>query len=75
MTKTGVIGAIGGIELPSIKLTFAESEGIPRKPAKEAAPAQVSAGADLLFHNADAAGSSVFQAAVQITHLCVRRKR
>jgi len=87
MTKTGVIGAIGGIELPSIKLTFA---GIRRgflamRPqgrllvsftgsfddvgaAKEAALAQVSAGADLLFHNADAAGLGVFQAAVQ-SHL------
>jgi basic membrane protein A len=84
MTKTGVIGAIGGIELPSIKLTFA---GIRRgflatRPqgrllvsftgsfddvgaAKEAALAQVSAGADLLFHNADAARLGVFQAAVQ----------
>jgi len=84
MTKTGVIGAIGGIELPSIKLTFA---GIRRgflasRPqgrllvsftgsfddvgaAKEAALAQVSAGADLLFHNADAAGLGVFHAAVQ----------
>ena len=84
MTKTGVIGAIGGIELPSIKLTFA---GIRRgflasRPqgrllvsftgsfddvgaAKEAALAQVSAGADLLLHNADAAGLGVFQAAVQ----------
>jgi basic membrane protein A and related proteins len=84
MTKTGVIGAVGGIELPSIKLTFA---GIRRgflttRPqgrlrvsftgsfddvgaAKEAALAQVSAGADLLFHNADAAGLGVFQAAVQ----------
>ena len=33
--------------------------------AKEAALAQVSARADLLFHNADAAGLGVFQAAVQ----------
>ena len=33
--------------------------------AKEAALAQVSAGADLLFHNADAAGLGVFQAARQ----------
>jgi basic membrane protein A and related proteins len=84
MTRSGVIGAVGGIELPSIKLTFA---GIRRgflatRPqgrllvsftgsfddvgaAKEAALAQVSAGADLLFHNADAAGLGVFQAAVQ----------
>jgi len=84
MTKTGVIGAIGGIELPSIKLTFAGIRGgfLATRPqgrllvsftgsfddvgaAKEAALAQVSAGADLLFHNADAAGLGVFQAAVQ----------
>jgi basic membrane protein A and related proteins len=84
ITRTGVVGAIGGIELPSIKLTF---EGFRRgftsvKPggrvlmsftgsfddvgaAKEAALAQVSQGADLLFHNADAAGLGVFQAAEQ----------
>ncbi len=84
MTKTGVVGAIGGIELPSIHLTF---EGFRRgflsmRPdgrvlvsytgsfddvgaAKEAALAQVSAGADLLFHNADAAGLGVFQAAAE----------
>ena len=84
MTKSGVIGAIGGIELPSIKLTF---DGVRRgflstRPngrllvsftgsfddvgaAKEAALAQISAGADLLFHNADAAGLGVFQAAAQ----------
>jgi len=84
MTKTGVVGAIGGIELPSIRITF---EGFKRgflsmRPngrllisftgsfddvgaAKEAALAQVSAGADLLFHNADAAGLGVFQAARQ----------
>jgi basic membrane protein A len=84
MTKTGVVGAIGGIELPSIRLTF---DGFRRgflsmRPngrvlvsytgsfedvgaAKEAALAQVSAGADLLFHNADAAGLGVFQAATQ----------
>lgn len=84
MTKTGVVGAIGGIELPSIRLTF---DGFRRgflsmRPngrllvsytgsfedvgaAKEAALAQVSAGADMLFHNADAAGLGVFQAAAQ----------
>ena len=84
MTRTGVIGAIGGIELPSIKLTFAgiHQGFLATRPqgrllisftgsfddvgaAKEAALAQVSAGADLLFHNADAAGLGVFQAAVQ----------
>jgi basic membrane lipoprotein Med (substrate-binding protein (PBP1-ABC) superfamily) len=84
MTKTGVVGAVGGIELPSIRLTF---QGFKRgfqsmRPqgrvlisytgsfedvgaAKEAALAQVSRGADLLFHNADAAGLGVFQAAAQ----------
>ena len=84
MTKSGVIRAVGGIEPPSIKPTFA---GIRRgflatRPqgrlrvsftgsfddagaAKEAALAQVSAGADLLFHNANAAGLRVLQAALQ----------
>ncbi len=82
VSKTGVVGAIGGIELPSIKLTF---EGFRRgflavQPkgrmlisytgnfndvgaAKEAAFAQISQGADVLVHNADAAGLGVFEAA------------
>jgi basic membrane lipoprotein Med (substrate-binding protein (PBP1-ABC) superfamily) len=84
MTKTGVVGTIGGIELPAIKQTF---DGFRRgfvsvRPkgrvlrsfigsfedvgaAKEAALAQISQGADLLFHDADAAGLGVFDAAVQ----------
>jgi basic membrane protein A and related proteins len=84
ITKTGIAGAVGGIELPSIRLTF---EGFRRgflsaRPAgrvlisytgsfedvgaaKEAALAEVSQGADILFHNADAAGLGVFQAAEQ----------
>lgn len=84
MTKSGVVGCIGGIELPAIHLTF---NGFKRgflsaRPdgrvlvsftgsfddvgaAKEAALAQISQGADLLFHNADAAGLGVFQAAHQ----------
>jgi basic membrane protein A len=84
VTKTGVVGAIGGIELPSIRLTF---EGFKRgflsvQPkgrllvsyigkfddvgaAKEAALAQISQGADLIVHDADAAGLGVFQAAAQ----------
>ncbi len=84
LSKTGVVGAVGGIELPAIRLTF---EGFKRgfrsvRPdgrvlvsfigsfedvgaAKEAALAQISQGADLLFHNADAAGLGVFQAAGQ----------
>jgi basic membrane lipoprotein Med (substrate-binding protein (PBP1-ABC) superfamily) len=84
MTKSGVAGAIGGIELPAIKLTF---DGFRRgflavRPqgrvltsfigsfddvgaAKEAALAQISEGADFLFHDADAAGLGVFEAARQ----------
>jgi basic membrane protein A and related proteins len=84
ISKTGVVGAIGGVELPAIRLTF---EGFRRgflavRPkgrvlvsytgsfddvgaAKEAALAQISQGADVLFHNADAAGLGVFQAAEQ----------
>ena len=84
MSHSGVAGAIGGIELPAIKLTF---EGFRRgfvsaRPggrvvtsftgnfddvgaAKEAARAQISQGADFLFHDADAAGLGVFEAARQ----------
>src|SRR6202045_708768 len=87
VTKTGVVGAIGGIELPSIRLTF---EGFRRgflsvRPkgrllvsytgkfddvgaAKEATLAQISQGADVIIHDADAAGLGVFQAAAQ-THI------
>jgi len=84
MTKTGVAGCIGGIELPAIHLTFNgfKKGFLSTRPdgrvltsftgsfddvgaAKEAALAQVSQGADLLFHNADAAGLGVFQAAHQ----------
>jgi basic membrane protein A len=84
VSKSGIAGAIGGVELPSIKLTF---EGFKRgflsvRPngrllisytgkfddvgaAKEAALAQISHGADILIHDADAAGLGVFQAASQ----------
>jgi basic membrane lipoprotein Med (substrate-binding protein (PBP1-ABC) superfamily) len=84
VSKTGVVGAVGGIELPSIKLFF---EGFKRgflaeQPkgrilisytgnfddvgaAKEAALAQIGQGADVLIHNADAAGLGVFLAAAQ----------
>jgi basic membrane protein A and related proteins len=84
LTKTGVVGCIGGIELPAIHLTFnGFKQGfLSTRPggrmlssftgsfddvgaAKEAALAQISQGADLLFHNADAAGLGVFQAAHQ----------
>ena len=84
VSKTGVVGAIGGIELPSIRLTF---EGFKKgflsvQPkgrvltsytgnfddvgaAKEAALSQISQGADVLIHDADAAGLGVFVAAQQ----------
>lgn len=84
VTRTGVVGAIGGIELPSIRQSF---DGFRRgflsvRPkgrvlisyigkfddvgaAKEAALAQISQGADLIVHDADAAGLGVFQAAAQ----------
>jgi basic membrane lipoprotein Med (substrate-binding protein (PBP1-ABC) superfamily) len=84
VSTSGIAGAIGGVELPSIKLTF---EGFKRgflsvRPnghllisytgkfddvgaAKEAALAQISRGADILIHDADAAGLGVFQAAAQ----------
>ncbi|MGD0673421.1 MAG: BMP family protein [Candidatus Binatus sp.] len=84
LSKTGVVGAVGGIELPPIRLFF---EGFKRgflsvQPkgrilisytgnfddvgaAKEAALAQISQGADVLIHNADAAGLGVFLAAAQ----------
>jgi basic membrane protein A len=84
MTKSGVVGAVGGIKIPSIGLTFdGFRQGfLTTRPggrllisytgsfddvgaAKEAALAQVSQGADLLIHNADAAGLGVFEAAVQ----------
>jgi basic membrane protein A len=88
MSKTGVAGMIGGIELPAIKLTF---DGFRRGfmsahphgrvlegfigsfddvgAAKEAALAQISRGADMLFHDADAAGLGVFQAASRSPHV------
>src|SRR5438445_10208863 len=84
MSRSGIAGAIGGIELPAIKLTF---DGFRRgfvavQPqgrvvtsftgnfddvgaAKEAALAQITQGADFLFHDADAAGLGVFEAAGQ----------
>jgi basic membrane protein A and related proteins len=82
MSKTGVAGVVGGIELPAIKVTFAGFRRgfLSARPdghlvtsfigsfddvgaAKEAALAEISQGADMLFHDADAAGLGVFQAA------------
>jgi basic membrane lipoprotein Med (substrate-binding protein (PBP1-ABC) superfamily) len=84
VTKTGVVGEIGGIEIPQIKITFeAFRRGfLSVRPdgrvlmtytgsfddvgaAKEAALAEVSQKADVLFHNTDAAGLGVFEAAAQ----------
>ena len=84
MTKSGIVGAVGGIELPSIRESF---DGFRRgflavRPrgrvlvsytgsfddvgtAKEAALAQASRGADLIIHDADAAGLGIFEAAAQ----------
>ncbi len=84
VSKTGVVGAIGGIEIPSLKIAF---DGFRRgflavRPdgrmlvsytgnfndvgaAKEAALAQISHRADVIFQDADAAGIGVFEAAAQ----------
>jgi len=84
MSSTGKAGAVGGIEIPSVKSTIiaftAGAQSV--NPAfavttsyvgnwedvggaKEAALALVQQGCDFLFHNADAAGLGVFQAAQQ----------
>ena len=84
MSQTGKAGAVGGIEIPSVKSTVIAFEAGAKsvKPdfvvitsyvgnwedvggAKEAALALVQQNCDLLFHNADAAGLGVFQAAQQ----------
>jgi basic membrane lipoprotein Med (substrate-binding protein (PBP1-ABC) superfamily) len=82
MSKSGKVGVVGGIEIPSVKstvLAFAagfhavlpdgqvvvtyvgnwEDVGA----AKEAALALIQQGSDFLFHNANAAGLGMFQAA------------
>jgi basic membrane lipoprotein Med (substrate-binding protein (PBP1-ABC) superfamily) len=82
LSKSGVVGAVGGMEIPSVKSTVLAFEAGAKavRPdvrvltayignwedvgaAKEAALAQIQQGADLLFHNADAAGLGVFRAA------------
>lgn len=82
LTKTGVIGYVGGIELPPVRMAYeAWAEGARQaNPAirtrstylnnfddavagREAALAMIRVGADMLHHNADAAGLGVFQAA------------
>jgi len=82
LSQSGVVGAVGGMEIPSVKSTVLAFEAGAKavRPdirvltayignwedvgaAKEAALAQIQQGADLLFHNADAAGLGVFRAA------------
>lgn len=82
MSKTGKAGAVGGVEIPSVKSTIAAFEAGARSvrpdfqvqtvylgnwedvgAAKAASFALVQQGCDFLFHNADAAGLGVFQAA------------
>ncbi len=84
MSKTGKAGAVGGIEIPSVKSTVIAFEAGAKSvtpdftvitsyvgnwedvgAAKEAALALVQQSCDFLFHNADAAGLGVFQAAQQ----------
>lgn len=82
LSKTGKAGAVGGIEIPSVKSTIVAFEAGAKSvrpdfqvvtvyignwedvgSAKAASLALVQQGADFLFHNADAAGLGVFQAA------------
>jgi basic membrane lipoprotein Med (substrate-binding protein (PBP1-ABC) superfamily) len=81
LSRTGRLGAIGGIQIPSVASTFLAFEaGATRAgaevsvtktyvgswedigAAREATLAQISAGTDILIHNADAAGRGFFQA-------------
>ena len=94
MSKTGKAGAVGGMEIPSVKSTIIAFEAGAKavKPdfqvvtsyvgnwddvgaAKEAALALVQQGADFLFHNADAAGLGVFQAAQEQQVLRLRHQQ
>lgn len=82
LSKTGKAGAVGGIEIPSVKSTIMAFEAGTKSvrpdfqvttvyvgnwedvgAAKVASLALIQQGADFLFHNADAAGLGVFQAA------------
>ena len=83
-SKTGRLGCLGGIEIPSVTSTFLAFEAGARdaRPdarvtvsylgswsdvaaGREATLALVSAGADVLIQNADAAGRGFFQAAAE----------
>lgn len=81
MTRSKVVGLVGGMEIPSVESTFIAFEagaksGCPdcrvlrtytgswedSALAREATLAQISQGADFIFHNANEAGPGVFQA-------------
>jgi basic membrane lipoprotein Med (substrate-binding protein (PBP1-ABC) superfamily) len=81
LSQSGRLGAIGGMEIPSVSSTFLAFDAGAKAAreevrvatsyiggwedvaaAKEATLAQVSQGADVLIHNADAAGQGFFQA-------------
>ena len=82
MSRSGVLGVVGGTELPPVKESFTAFESGAKNvnpktrvltafvgnwddvsAGKEQALAQIAAGADVIFQNADAAGLGVFQAA------------
>ncbi len=82
MTRSQVIGCIGGTQLPPVEESFRAFEAGARRAnprvkvvtayvgnwddvsaGKEQALAQMAAGTDVIFQNADAAGLGVFQAA------------
>lgn len=81
MSRSKVVGLVGGMEIPSVESTFIAFEagakaGSPdcrvlrtytgswedSALAREATLAQISQGADFIFHNANEAGPGVFQA-------------
>jgi len=82
MSRSGILGVVGGTELPPVKESFAAFTAGAKSmnpktrvltafvgnwedvsAGKEQALAQIAAGADVVFQNADAAGLGVFQAA------------
>ncbi len=82
ISRTGQLGCLGGIEIPSVASTFLAFEAGARSArpevsvrvsylgswedvaaAREATLALISAGSDVLIHNADAAARGFFQAA------------
>ncbi|MCG3197827.1 MAG: BMP family protein [Candidatus Omnitrophica bacterium] len=81
MSASGVVGMVGGVEIPSVESTFiafeagakAGNSGIralrtytgsweDTALARDATLAQISQGADFIFHNANEGGPGVFQA-------------